>query len=177
MANSDILWVLSSDHREVEQIFAEIDRAPVGSGLRRELVHQLTIVGVRHAVCEELYLYPLVRAHLNRGDELAGRALDDHAGLERMLGELEDLSPGDVRFDDLVARVRLSGVEHVDYEENDLFPKVAAACPPDELTTLGRKTRWARDSVPSRPDHPDRPRPGPDVIDRIRRTVTEADPG
>ncbi|WTV03634.1 hemerythrin domain-containing protein [Streptomyces sp. NBC_00046] len=158
---------LMADHRELEALFSQIELQPVDHPQRRLLADRLTAELVRHTVAEELHLYPVVRAHVAHGAALADKELADHARVERMLKDLEDLSVEDPQFNDTIAKLKFEVAFHMRDEEHELFPKLAAALPPEKLDELGRLVRRARDMAPTRA--------GAGLVDRVRdllRTIT-----
>lgn len=171
---------LTTDHREVDELFEKIEAQPVGDKERRKLVDELTIELVRHSVAEEMHLYPAVREHVEGGDEIADKELSDHAEVEQHLKDLEGLSAEDPRFNDQVAKLKFEVSEHVRDEEGRLFPLLAAACTPEALDELGDKIRTAKKTAPTRP-HPSAPDtppgnkllgPGAGLVDRARDLLT-----
>jgi hemerythrin superfamily protein len=176
----NVIAELTTDHREVDELFAKIEAQPVGDSRRRELVDELTVELVRHSVAEEQYLYPAVREHVEGGAALADKELHDHAGVEELLKDLEGRDADDARFDPLVAQLKREVTEHVSDEENRLFPLLAAACTPEALEDLGEKIRKAKKTAPTRP-HPSAPDtppgnkildPGAGLVDRARDLLT-----
>jgi hemerythrin superfamily protein len=176
----DLIDVLTHDHREVEDMFAELDKLPAGHAERRTVVDQVTMELVRHAVAEEQYLYPSARKMLPDGDEVADRELGEHAEVEKLLKELERLDAGDAEFDIRLAQLMTSVRQHVQEEEGMLFPRLAAAASPDELLDLGDKVTRAKKVAPTRahPSAPDKPplnkllAPGTGLVDRIRDALS-----
>ncbi|MFJ2895074.1 hemerythrin domain-containing protein [Streptomyces sp. NPDC087218] len=140
----DVLHELAADHRELEAVFWEIELQPVDHPTRGELVDRLIAELVRHTVVEEAYLHPAMRECLPHGQAMADKELADHAKGERLLRRLEGLSVGDPDFNDTLARLKFAVAFHVREEEHDLFPKLAAALPPEKLAELGRLVRLAR---------------------------------
>ncbi|WP_072489501.1 hemerythrin domain-containing protein (plasmid) [Streptomyces atratus] len=179
----DVIAELAADHRELEALFSQIELQPVDHPRRRELADRLTAELVRHTVAEERHLYPAVRKHVPHGPAMADKELADHARAERMLKDLEDLSVDDPRFNDTIAKLKLEVASHTREEEHELFPKLAAALPPQTLDELGRLVRRARETAPTRP-HPSLPNtppanrllvPGAGLVERVRdllRTTT-----
>lgn len=147
---------LMADHREVEELFAQIEAQPVGRPQRRELADRLTAELVRHSVSEEMHFYPAVREHVSNAAVLADEELADHAEVERTLEDLEDLKADDPQFNDIVAKLKFEVAAHLREEENELFPKLAASCSPQELDRLGQFIRRAKETAPTRP-HPSLP--------------------
>ncbi|MGW0700114.1 hemerythrin domain-containing protein [Streptomyces sp. NPDC002867] len=176
----NVIAELEADHREVEQIFQQIEAQPMGDRRRRELADELTRELVRHSVAEEMHLYPAVREYVEEGAMLADKELADHAKVEQLLKDLEDLNADDPRFNDLVAKLRLEVASHVRDEESRLFPKLAASCTPQKLDELGEFVRRSKETAPTRP-HPSMPTkppvakllaPGVGMVDRIRDALS-----
>ncbi|MFE2105924.1 hemerythrin domain-containing protein [Kitasatospora sp. NPDC059463] len=176
----NVIAELTTDHREVEELFDKIKALPSGDERRRTIADEFTIELVRHSVAEEQYLYPAVREHVPGGASLADKELADHAKVERLLKELEGTDVGDARFDVLVSRLITEVGEHVRDEEDNLFPALAGVCSPERLDALGDKVRTAKKTAPTRP-HPSAPdtppankllAPGTGMVDRVRDFVT-----
>ncbi|WP_031162792.1 hemerythrin domain-containing protein [Streptomyces durhamensis] len=176
----NVIQELTTDHREVEEIFGRIEALPPGSKDRKDLADQATIELVRHSVAEEAYLYPAVREHVSGGDALADKELADHAKAERIMKDLEGMQADDPRFDTTMAQLMSEIRSHLTDEENDLFPRLEAACPPDALMDLGDKVRRAKKTAPTRP-HPSAPdtppankllAPGTGLVDRMRDALS-----
>ncbi|MFF9127056.1 hemerythrin domain-containing protein [Streptomyces sp. NPDC014889] len=176
----DVIQELTTDHREVEEIFAQMEALPMGDARRKDLADQATIELVRHSVAEEAYLYPAVRRYVRDGDAIADREVQDHAEAERTMKDLEGLGADDPRFDELVGRLMREIREHVTDEEQNLFPMLREATKPEDLERLGDQVRSAKKTAPTRPHPaaPDKPpankllAPGAGLVDRIRDAVT-----
>ncbi|MDQ0701170.1 MULTISPECIES: hemerythrin domain-containing protein [unclassified Streptomyces] len=176
----NVIAELTTDHREVDALFAQIETQPVGDARRRELADELTTELVRHSVAEEMHLYPAVREHVEGGDGIADKELTEHAEVEQLLKDLEGLDAQDPQFNHLVAKLKLEVSAHVRDEEDRLFPLLAAACSPEALDELGDKIRIAKKTAPTRP-HPSAPDtppgnkllgPGAGLVDRARDLLT-----
>jgi hemerythrin superfamily protein len=176
----DVIQELTTDHREVEEIFAQIEALPTGDKRRKDLADQATIELVRHSVAEEMHLYPAVRQYLPDGDAIADREIQDHSEAERTMKDLEGCQAGDPQFDQLIGRLMREIREHVTDEEQNLFPQLRQAAAPEDLEQLGEKVRTAKKTAPTRP-HPAAPdtppankllAPGAGMVDRIRDTLS-----
>ncbi|GAA2322628.1 hemerythrin domain-containing protein [Streptomyces caniferus] len=176
----DVIAELTTDHREVDDLFERFEDAPPGSEDRRRIVDALTIELVRHSVAEEEYLYPAVREHLEEGDALADKELADHARVEQLLDDLQHRDATDKDFDRLMVKLRTEVRAHVEDEENRLFAQLRTGVHPYVLEELGNKIRQAKKSAPTRP-HPGAPTkppankllaPGVGLVDRVRDYVT-----
>ncbi|MFF5703256.1 hemerythrin domain-containing protein [Streptomyces sp. NPDC012794] len=176
----DVIAELTTDHREVEEIFGKMEALPPGDARRKEYADQAIMELVRHSVAEESYLYPAVREKLPNGDALADKELADHAAAERVMKDLEGCEADDPRFDVLAAKLMAEIREHMADEEQNLFPRLRTACGPEMLGTLGDKVRTAKKTAPTRP-HPSAPdtppankllAPGLGLVDRLRDAMS-----
>ena len=94
----DVIEVLEHDHREVEEMFAELEALRGASSeedkeRRKTLADQVTIELVRHSVAEEVLVYPEVERKVSK--EEAEHAREEHAEAEETLAKLEKLDPDD----------------------------------------------------------------------------------
>ncbi|BBC38312.1 uncharacterized protein SGFS_096060 [Streptomyces graminofaciens] len=176
----DVIEELKADHREVEELFGKIEQLPSGDPQRKEYTDLVTIELVRHSVAEEEYLYPAVREHVDNGDALTDRELEDHAEAERTMKDLERCDADDPEFDQLIAQLMAEIRRHVRDEESNLFPRLDKSCSTEMLDDLGEKVRRAKKTAPTRP-HPAAPAkppanrilaPGLGLVDRMRDAVS-----
>jgi hemerythrin superfamily protein len=66
----DVIEVLEDDHREVEQMFQELESlrgaaTDEANARRKDLAEQVTIELVRHSVAEEVLVYPKVERQVD----------------------------------------------------------------------------------------------------------------
>ncbi|MFJ5547607.1 hemerythrin domain-containing protein [Streptomyces sp. NPDC093225] len=171
----DVIAELTADHGEVKDFFQRIDRTTAADE-RRTLADKMTIELVRHSIAEEMYLYPAVREHLDGGDSIADKEIEDHAEAEGLLKELEDLDPSGAAFTTTMRRIETEVLDHIADEEENLFPALRRACPAGMLHDLGDKVRTAKKTAPTRP-HPGIPSTPPanklvgrgiGLVDRVR---------
>jgi hemerythrin superfamily protein len=174
----DIVDDIITDHREVEGVFAEIEKGAGGS--KRDLVEHVITELVRHSVAEEQYLYPVARRVLPDGEKIVDHELEEHAKAEQVMKALEETDAEDPKFDELTRELIDSIRHHVEDEEGDLLPKMREACDAEELRDLGEKFENSKKMAPTRPhpSAPDRPPankilgPGVGLIDRMRDALT-----
>jgi hemerythrin superfamily protein len=125
----DVIAELTSDYREVEELFGRIEALPSGDQQRKTYADQVTMEPVRHSVAEEEYLYPAVREHIPGGSDMADKELQDHARAEQIMKDLERCEADDPRFDQLIGRLMQEIRQHVQDEETNLLPRLRQACP------------------------------------------------
>jgi hemerythrin superfamily protein len=174
--DEDLIDLLVTDHREVEQLFARLQTG-VGTAEDRGNLRDAVIAElVRHAVAEEQYVYPTARRVLPDGDRLADQEIAEHAEAEEVMKRLEGVDPTDPQFQPLVTDLMATIRHHIQEEEADLFPRLREACDPGELRRLAGAVQAAKQLAPTRPHPraPDRPPwnkllgPGTGMVDRLR---------
>jgi hemerythrin superfamily protein/carbon monoxide dehydrogenase subunit G len=176
---ADVVDILTTDHREVTDLLLQI-RTATDAGTRRDLADTMISELVRHAVAEEMYLYPAMKQHLADGEAAVEHDVAEHKELERTMKELEAVEPSDPRFDSLLTELETTLTDHVADEESEQFPKLRASIPREELVQLGQKVQTAKKLAPTRP-HPAAPNaqlfhklvgPGVGLVDRLRDRLT-----
>src|SRR3982751_1170986 len=120
-AGEDVVDVLTSDHRDVTALIGEIwsVKDPM---TRRDLTDTAISELVRHAVAEEMYVYPAMRKHLPDGDKAVEHDIEEHKELERAMKELEAVDVSGTEFDGVLRRMEALLADHVQDEESEQFP-------------------------------------------------------
>lgn len=154
----DAIKFLTRQHREVEALFAEYERAPQRG---RELFGRIERAIVPHAIIEEQLLYPMIRERVANGERLAEHAIHEHADVEDWLNRISALIDENAPFELSMQKVIRAVREHVREEEDapGLFSLLRATMTQRELQTLGRSLQVAWEMTPTRahPMAPDRP--------------------
>ncbi|GAA4909272.1 hemerythrin HHE cation binding domain-containing protein [Stackebrandtia albiflava] len=183
MTGHNLIDVITKDHREVEAVFTELEGRLGTPEHRRDLADHVIAELVRHSVAEEMYMYPAVREHVPGGGEIADHEIEEHAEAERIMKRLEDIPATDPGFETTLNELTGAIRHHVEEEESDLLPKLAAACSREQLEELGEKVIRAKKIAPTRP-HPSAPdtppanmllAPGAGLIDRLRDKLSGRD--
>jgi hemerythrin superfamily protein len=175
----DVVDVLSSDHRDMTALIAEIwtVRDPM---IRRDLTDTMISELVRHAVAEEMYVYPAMEKHLPDGKEAVEHDVEEHKELEEAAKKLEDLDVSGAEFDEALRRLETVLADHIQDEESEQFPELRRRIPAEELVELAGKVETAKKLAPTRP-HPSAPNselfhklvgPGVGLVDRLRDKLT-----
>ena len=179
----DVIEVLEHDHREVEEMFTELESLRGASNeeereRRKELAEQVTIELVRHSVAEEVLVYPKVESEIS--EEEAEHARDEHAEAEETLQRLEKLDANDPAFDDELATLMEEIRHHIEDEEGQMFAHMRQVIDEEELRTLGKRVEAFKKVAPTRP-HPNVPNealpraaagPAASFFDRMRDLAT-----
>jgi hemerythrin superfamily protein len=179
----DVIEVLEKDHREVEEMFAELESlrgASTDEALerRKALAEQVTIELVRHSVAEEVLVYPQVEDKVSR--EEAEHARKEHAEAEETLQRLEKLDADDPAFDEELGTLMAEIRHHIADEEGEMFTHMRQVIDAEELRRLGGRVEAFKKVAPTRP-HPNVPNkplprmaagPGASLLDRMRDLAT-----
>jgi hemerythrin superfamily protein len=179
----DVIEILEHDHREVEQMFAELESLRGASTdeqntRRKDLADQVTIELVRHSVAEEVLVYPQVEEKVSA--EEAEHAREEHAEAEETLARLEKLDADDPGFDDELATLMEEIRHHIRDEEGQMFAHMRQVIDPEELRKLGSRVEAFKKVAPTRP-HPHVPNeplprlaagPAASLFDRMRDLAT-----
>jgi hemerythrin superfamily protein len=155
----NVIDILTTDHREVEAMFTELEtlmqtRSGTDDQLRKDLVDQVTIELVRHAVAEEVAVYPAVKDKVSA--EEAERAKREHAEAEETMKRLENLDPDDSTFEDELRKLMSEIRTHVAEEEGEMFHRMREVMSAEELSELGTRVEAIKKMAPTRP-HPSVP--------------------
>ena len=179
----DVIDVLEHDHREVEEMFAELESLRGAStdearSRRKDVTEQVTSELVRHSVAEEVIVYPQVEKKVSA--EEVEHARKEHAEAEETLQRLEKLDADDPAFDDELATLMDEIRHHIEDEEGEMFAHMREVIDEDELRSLGAKVEAFKKVAPTRP-HPNVPNepvprtaagPAASLLDRMRDAAT-----
>jgi hypothetical protein len=179
----DVIEILEHDHREVEEMFAELESLRGASteeekSRRKDVTEQVTIELVRHSVAEEVLVYPMVEDKVSA--EEVEHARKEHAEAEETLQRLEKLDADDPAFDDELATLMGEIRHHIEDEEGEMFAHMRQVMDADELRKLGARVEAFKKVAPTRP-HPNVPNtalprmaagPAASLFDRMRDLAT-----
>jgi len=175
----DVIDLLEHDHREVEEMFAEFDKA-TDPKERRRIADKIIIELVRHSEAEEQAVYPAMKKALPDGDQLVEHEIAEHSEAEEVMKKLDGMDPEDAQFPVLMAQLKTAIAEHIKEEETDAFPRFRESVDQDELDKLGTVVQGLKKIVPTHP-HPKAPDhlpfnallgPGAGLLDRVRDLLT-----
>lgn len=144
---TDVISVLTADHRKVDALFSEFEAAERGPQKIR-LATQICRELVVHAAAEEQVFYPQAMAALQqqKGEaELIWEATVEHGTLEGLIDTLTGMSAGDEDFDAHMKVLKEYVKHHVKEEENEIFPAVRATGL--DLESLGQEVTARKEQI------------------------------
>ena len=183
-----VFEVLATDHEDVRRTLAELETGPtLASGasdeellLRKRMTEELIIAESAHEAVEEMYFWPLVREKMTDGAWLADEATKQEQEAKEVLNRLDKLDAGDAEFEQLLATFITAAREHIDFEENQVWPGLRTNLTAAEAEDLGGLLVEAKKAAPTRP-HPNTPGspgvqkaagPAAGLVDKIRDAIT-----
>jgi hemerythrin superfamily protein len=175
----DVTDILISDHRDVTALIGEI-WSVADPMIRRDLTDTAISELVRHAVAEEMYVYPAMRKYLTDGEKAVEHDVEEHKELERVMKALESVDVSSAEFETSLRQLETILADHVQDEEYEQFPELRRQVPHEELVELAGKVEKAKKLAPTRP-HPGAPNnelfhklvgPGVGLVDRLRDKLT-----
>jgi iron-sulfur cluster repair protein YtfE (RIC family) len=134
--------LLERQHRKVETIFKKLGSAkPVGAAaLVTELANDLA----GHMVIEEEIFYPAAKPVKV---DLVLESYEEHGLAVHALNRLVEAAPEDESFHAKITALKELIEQHVEEEEEDLFPKVEKTLGDDAMEVLGNKMKTRFDEV------------------------------
>jgi hemerythrin superfamily protein len=117
----DAVALLKADHREVEGLFAQFEKAKADSQkvkIAGKICDALTV----HAQIEEEIFYPESRAFL-KDDEIVNEAEVEHGSAKEMIAQIQAGQPSDQHWEAKVTWLMEIIKHHVEEEEKEYFPQ------------------------------------------------------
>ena len=112
--SQDAITLLKDDHREVEKLFKEFEKAK-GDGRKQKLAHEICLGLSVHAEIEESIFYPACEGTVDEDELKEGYVEHDAAKL--LIAEITANEGGDDEFFDTKVKVLQEEIEHHIKEE------------------------------------------------------------
>jgi hemerythrin superfamily protein len=173
----DVVQLLLSQHREAEQLFAEVEQA--AGDARREPFERLVRLLAVHETAEEEVVYPAIRSSVEDGDQLADDRLAEESEAKEALSDLEKTDIDDAAFGEKLQAVKQLVLTHAGNEERTIFPRLRGAQSQEQLESMAQAVRAAEAVAPTHP-HPRGPEsalgnvvvgPFVGIADRVRDAI------
>ena len=179
VAGSDVVDILTTDHREMVDLLGQIKHS-ADTQRRRDLADTLIAEVVRHAVAEEMFVYPAVEEHVPGGTQQVEHDKQEHQRIVEVMKQVEGLDASDPAFMHRTQELEALLRHHATDEETEQFPQLRAHLSREALIEIGDKVQTAKKLAPTRP-HPSAPHSelfhktvgaGVGMIDRLRDKLT-----
>jgi hemerythrin superfamily protein len=110
----DAIALLKQDHRTVEELFAQFEKAS-GEGRKQRLAEQICLELAIHAEIEEEIFYPACEGKVE--EDLLKEAYVEHDGAKLLIAEILAGEPSDEFYDSKVKVLQEQIEHHVEEEE------------------------------------------------------------
>ncbi|MBM1171982.1 hemerythrin domain-containing protein [Microvirga arabica] len=179
MPGADVIDILTTDHKEMIALLGQIEHTS-DAAQRRDLADTVIAEVMRHAIAEEMYVYPAIEEHMPNGAEEVEHDKQEHQEIVQVMKQMEDVDASDPSFMELVRQLEAHLRHHVKEEESKQFPELRAHIPAEKLSDMGQKVETAKKLAPTRP-HPSAPHselfhktvgPGVGMVDRLLDKLT-----
>lgn len=122
MSGNDAVSVLMRDHREVERLFKEYEKAKEDDARKQQIFQQVAMELKLHTQIEEEIFYPASREFVD-DEEVVNEAVVEHASAKDLIAQLEAMQPTDQYYDAKVKVLQEMIDHHVEEEETEFFPE------------------------------------------------------
>jgi hypothetical protein len=116
----DITKILEADHRQAEDLLAQIERAEGAE--RTPLIEELATALTGHMQLEEQVVYPAFESVVGEEDIQEGNT--EHELARKALADVQRLGPDDPGFGAALDALKAGIEHHVKDEETEMFPTV-----------------------------------------------------
>jgi hemerythrin superfamily protein len=131
---SDAVTLITNDHRMMEQLFERLRDA---DGDRQVLLDECAARLTAHSHAEEQKVYPVLAELNTEARDEAYHGTDEHHETERLLHDLQRISPEGPDFDERLEGFIAAVAHHVEHEERELLPALREALSTERLAELG----------------------------------------
>ncbi|KAL8977120.1 MAG: hypothetical protein Q9205_007012 [Flavoplaca limonia] len=150
---------ISGDHKSLDE-YADRIRSSTSLEDKTKWRNQLTWALARHAISEELTMYPAMEKHLGeQGVLLTNTDREQHQAVKEDLYKLQSLSPSSSEFLPLLDRLMTDLHEHIKHESEEDMPRLEGKLSREESQGLARSFERTKMITPTRshPSAPNRP--------------------
>ncbi len=122
--NQDAVALLKEDHRTVEQLFEQFEKAS-GDGRKEKLAKQICLELTVHATIEEEIFYPACEGKIE--EDLLKEAYVEHDAAKILIKQIQAGGPDDEYYDSKVKVLQEEIEHHVEEEEKRMEGMFAQA--------------------------------------------------
>jgi hemerythrin superfamily protein len=132
------IQMLKRQHREVEALFKQVDKAERPAE-RRGLLQEIEAKLRLHMRLEEEVFYPAVREiQSKKAEEMVAEAYEEHGVVKLVMDQLPQVDLEDERFHAKMTVMSELVKHHVDEEEQEMF-KLAQKLEREEMAEIGER--------------------------------------
>lgn len=127
----NVTELLKQDHRHVEALFSEFESTG-DSTIAEQICEELDL----HTRVEEEAVYPPLRSEVQGGPGMAEHAEKEHAEARQIIGRIRQTKDAE-HLNELVRELKSAVEEHVNEEEDEVFPKMESEMGAARLEEIG----------------------------------------
>ncbi|KAF9071202.1 hypothetical protein BDP27DRAFT_1361990 [Rhodocollybia butyracea] len=158
---SSLTDAIKEDHEEMYEYYDNYKKAAGDADAQARWSRQLTWEIARHAVGEEIVVYPLMEQHMGQeGIRLADEDREAHQIVKEQLYKLDSLTAGTNEFDVLISEVMGHLRPHNDSEEIKDLPQLEPKLGPEGSKQAAASFKRTKKFAPTR-THPSAPNKPP----------------
>ncbi|TRM59882.1 hypothetical protein BD626DRAFT_506749 [Schizophyllum amplum] len=160
MSSRTLTDAIKEDHQEMYEYYDKYTKAAGDVDAQERWARQLIWEVARHAVGEELVVYPLMEQHMgDKGLKLADQDRADHQDVKEKLYKIESMQVGSKEYDSLLATVMDHLHKHNDSEEQQDLPELEPILGSDGSASAAQTFSRTKKFVPTRahPSAPNKP--------------------
>jgi hemerythrin superfamily protein len=143
---SGILRHLAGEHGEVSTLMKRVASSSQESKVRDELFPEIRTDLLAHAKAEEKVFYPAMRKHPDMR-ELVERSQEQHEKIEGYVEQLADGNKHTKTWMTIFERMMRAVEQHVELEEQKMFPLAKDLCTKEELEDLLERYEGAEQAL------------------------------
>ncbi|KAI9872314.1 MAG: hypothetical protein M1830_001239 [Pleopsidium flavum] len=150
---------IGNDHKAIDRYIDNLRNAP-DIKTKTEWRNQLTWALARHAISEELTMYPAMEKHMGQeGTDLTNVDREQHQAVKEDLYKLQSMSPDDNLFVPLLDRLVDDLHRHIEHESNEDMPRLEKVLSKEESRELAKSFQRTKMITPTRchPSAPNKP--------------------
>ncbi|KAL9585668.1 MAG: hypothetical protein Q9203_004154 [Teloschistes exilis] len=150
---------IGNDHKALD-LYADNIKTATTLEDKTKWRNQLTWALARHAISEELTMYPAMEQHLGEeGLQLTNTDRKQHQAVKEDLYKLQSLSPSSSEFSPLLDRLLTDLHDHIAHEVNEDMPRLEEKLSREESKALAQSFERTKMITPTRshPSAPNRP--------------------
>lgn len=136
---TDVVDLITQDHRELQRMFEELRSDP---SKRQALAPVMSTLLFAHSRAEESEVYP--RAKAAGGEDDVEHSQEEHLAADQLAERLTGLDPESEEFGEVLEKLIEAVTHHLEEEEEDVLPHLRERLSETELTELGERFLAAR---------------------------------
>jgi hemerythrin superfamily protein len=141
----DATEILIRDHREVEGLFEQYEQSK-DPAVADKICTELTV----HSAVEEKVVYPVLRRDVQGGEQMSSHSEEEHQKVKDLILEVERTGPSSPEAAQLMGQMKQAVMEHVQEEEQEVFPKMRQDMGEDRLNRLGEEVAGTKEKLMSK---------------------------